>query len=305
MKKIYLISALLGMLSMAFITSCSDKEGSVDLTGIDQASITYQAKPGAVKLKWEIPGNANYDYLKVTYNIPGEDKQRMRLASVYSDTMLVDNLLKRYGDILFTICPCDKAGNEGTPVTITAQAEAAQIVTKTERTKVTIASNRVWGDNPESSEGSLANLVDGNTTTYYHMSWSASTAFPHYIVLDMGTSPVTNFQIEYTCRDHANKDNPGEMDILVSDDFQDSAEYYKNETGTRLVHSFPSGELPSGKGAVFTSNSLKADAPFRYLWMKVKSSTSGQDWVALAEITVYKIKGSIYDPETGETTTIK
>ena len=304
MKQRYLLSALLGVFSMALLVGCSDKGDSVALTGIDQVSITSESRPGAVKLKWTVPENANYDYLKVTYSIPGEDKQRLRLASIYSDTILIDNLLNRYGEIQFTLLPCDKGGNEGTPVTVTAQAEIADLVTKTEKTKVTIAGDGVWSDAPELTEGSLASLVDGDENTFFHMNWHDATEFPHYIVLDMGGS-TTNFQFKYTCRNHSNKDNPGEMDILVSNEFEDTNAYYQNETGTQLVHSYFSDELPSGKGASFESTTLKSDASFRYLWLKIKASTTGNNYVALSEFVVYKIKGSIYNPETGESTVIE
>ena len=92
---------------------------------MDASTLSYEAKAGAVKLKWKIPENANYKYIKVTYTLPESGKECLRLASVYSDTILVDNLLKRYGDIVFTLQPCSADGNGGEICSITAQAAAA------------------------------------------------------------------------------------------------------------------------------------------------------------------------------------
>ena len=47
---------------------------------------------------------------------------------------------------------------------------------------------------------------------------------------------------------------------------------------------------------------MKASASYRYLWFKVKSSTSGSNWIALAELALSKVIVKTYDPETGETT---
>ena len=78
------------------------------------------------------------------------------------------------------------------------------------------------------------------------MSWSASTPFPHYIVVDL--KEETNFfSFTYTARDNANCDNPKEMDILVSKELVGSKPDYVNETGTTKLASL--SELPGTRKA--------------------------------------------------------
>jgi len=108
MKKILLgLCVILGLINMI---GCSSDEKYPMPTSIDQNSLSAEAKAGAIKLKWTVPADSNYYYVKVTYTLPEDGKKCMRLASVNSDTMLVDNLLHRYGDINFTLQPCNRAG---------------------------------------------------------------------------------------------------------------------------------------------------------------------------------------------------
>lgn len=170
----------MGILGVTAFTACSDDESYPTPTALDASTLSYEAKAGAVKLKWKIPENANYKYIKVTYTLPESGKECLRLASVYSDTILVDNLLKRYGDIVFTLQPCSADGNGGEICSITAQAAAAnkQTVTISKDFKIT-GEGDAWTDAQETSEGPLKNLFDGSTASdnYFHMSWSASTPF--------------------------------------------------------------------------------------------------------------------------------
>ncbi len=306
MKKI-LLYTMFGMLGLATLSSCSDDDNYPTPTPLDPSSISYEAKPGAIKLKWSIPENANYEYIRVSYTLPESGKQCLRLASVYSNTLLVENLLKRYGEIVYTLQPCSKDGKGGEKCSITAQAGAATTTVKLEATtkKYDLDETKVWCDNPETSEGTFAALFDGVTSdqnNFFHISWSNSTDFPHYIVVDLGES-ASAFRFSYYGRNHGNKDNPKDIDILVSNEFEDIPAYYENETGTTLVGSV--SDLPSEKNASYESPSFTASTPFRYAWLKIKSSTSGSPWIALGELTFYKVKKSIYDPETGETTVLE
>lgn len=298
MKKIIFL-ALIGICGLMSITSCSnDDKGTVPVS-LDQASISYEALPGAVKLKWTIPAGANYKYIKVTYTIPDTQKKCMRLASVYSDTLMVNNLLKRYGNITFTLQTVSEDGGVGNTCTIDAQSLAATKTILFDKTAISVDANHVWSDDPESSEGPIKNLVNGKTDDYFHMSWSDSKPFPHYIVFDLGTQ-VSAISFNYTCRNNNNKDNPKEMDILVSDSFENTATYYTGETGTTKIASL--SDLPNTKAASYDSAPIVSSKPFRFVWFKIKSATSGADWVALAEMGVNKVKMSVYDPETGKTT---
>ena len=246
MKKILLgLCVILGLINMI---GCSSDEKYPMPTSIDQNSLSAEAKAGAIKLKWTVPADSNYYYVKVTYTLPEDGKKCMRLASVNSDTMLVDNLLHRYGDINFTLQPCNRAGEASQSCSIMAQALPALKQIKTDRNPITLSAKQLYTDDQESSEGPIANLVDGRNDTYFHMSWSSPTPFPHYIVVDLGEeNALSTFLFSYVCRDNNNKDNPKEMDILGSNTF-DGKNY--DESQTTLLASL--SNLPNTKAASYS-----------------------------------------------------
>lgn len=79
MKKI-LSYIIMGILGVTVFTACSDDESYPTPTALDASTLSYEAKAGAVKLKWKIPENANYKYIKVTYTLPESGKECLRLA---------------------------------------------------------------------------------------------------------------------------------------------------------------------------------------------------------------------------------
>ena len=82
MKKILLgLCVILGLINMI---GCSSDEKYPMPTSIDQNSLSAEAKAGAIKLKWTVPADSNYYYVKVTYTLPEDGKKCMRLASVNS-----------------------------------------------------------------------------------------------------------------------------------------------------------------------------------------------------------------------------
>lgn len=297
-KKLFSIVAIWGLLNLL---GCSDDDHKYPMpTGLDQNSVFAKPEIGAVKLKWTVPADSNYYYVKVTYTLPESGKQCTRLASVYSDTMLVDNLLKRYGDIRFTLQPCNRAGEGSQSCTVTAQALPAKKQIQTDKSKVVLDGKLLYTDAQESSEGPIANLVDGNNDTYFHMNWSNNPQpLPHYIVVDLGEEKaLSTFSFSYVCRDNANRDNPKEIDILGSNTF-DKNNY--DEAQTTLLASVK--DLPNTKAASYDSDVIKSGESYRYIWFKVKSGTRGRKWIALAELSISKVIIETYDPETGETTT--
>lgn len=305
MKKIvsYILFGILGVL---VFSACSEDEKYPAPTALDTSSLSYEARPGAIKLKWAIPENANYKYIKITYTLPDTGKECLRLASVYSDTCLVDNLLKRYGDIVFTLQPCSPDGKGGETYTITAQAQAAEKKTVTTvKNFVITGDGDAWTDNQSTVEGPLANLFDGKTDTYFHMKYTSGsdvqTDYPHYIVVDL-KEDVTFFNFSYTTRDHNNRDHPKEMDILVSKELGGEKPDYKKETGTTKLTTLTG--LPETRKAEYISDKITSKESFRYVWFKITSSVSGNPYIALAELSLKQVTTTVYDPETGETTIV-
>ena len=288
----------------ACFSACSDDDKGPAPTNIDGQTLTYDKRPGGLVIRWTIPENPTYKYIRVTYQVPGESTQRMRLASVYSDSIFIDNLLARYGDIVYQLQPVSSGGAEGNTVSITAQAgEAKKTILETYKDRIDFDIHHVWTDDAETSEGPLSALIDGNENNFFHMSWTAPKPFPHYIVFDLGT-PRKALQFRYVCRKGGGRDNPKAIDVLVSDAFTESAATYANKTGTRKLASFTN--LPADQHATYETNrTIKSETPFRYVWFKINGSTSNQQWVALAEWQVFKVREKVIDPELNDTTIIE
>lgn len=69
----------------------------------------------------------------------------------------------------------------------------------------------------EPSEGSLANLLDGDITTYFHSAWSIATTGEHYVQVDLN-EPISSLSFTYTTRDSNGNAAPAEMYVSVSTD---------------------------------------------------------------------------------------
>ena len=57
------------MICLCIITgliSCNDDDKGPVPTSIDAKTLTYKKAPGAVVIKWTIPENPTYKYIKVT-----------------------------------------------------------------------------------------------------------------------------------------------------------------------------------------------------------------------------------------------
>ena len=64
--------------------------------------------------------------------------------------------------------------------------------------------------------------------------------------------------------------------------------------------------LPADQHATYETNrTIKSETPFRYVWFKINGSTSNQQWVALAEWQVFKVREKVIDPELDDTTIIE
>lgn len=294
MKFKYIFAAGIAALTLITTASCSDDDKGPAPTAIESASVTTKSIAGGIILKWTVPTDANYYYVKVKYNVPGKG-ECTRLASVYSDSLLVDGLYQKYGNIDFTVSTVTKQGAESTPFVVSAQAGRvpAVIADAGDGEHFALTGDDLWTDNQETSEGPIADLVDGNTATYFHMSWGSPTPFPHYIVVDLKRSDVRGISFSYTARDNANGDNPGQITVLASNEFNRSLDDLSKTTVIGTLTG-----LPGTRAAQYTSPRLiDQQGTFRYLWLRIDSATSGQNWIALAELSVTEVLTKISDPE--------
>lgn len=287
LKKLYI--GLLAMVAFMGNVACSEDEGPAP-TVIEGTSITTVSKPGQVILHWTIPTDPNYYYVKVKYNVPGKG-ECVRMASAYADSLLVDDLYAKYGSIDFTVTTVTRQGAESAPYTVSAQAGRVPATTTTTETPIELAASGLWTDAQEASEGPIANLVDGSVTTYFHMTWNGATPFPHYIVVDMGEEVSDIIALQYITRDNANGDNPDQITFFGSNEFNRSLNDLSKADQITVWSALP------GTRAVSVKKEIELPNAYRYLWLRVDSSTSGSKWVALAELSIAKVHRTVVDPE--------
>lgn len=107
MKKIGLY--ILGAAALFNLASCTDaNEYEMEIPSgnelpTDISNVRALAAPGQIILKWDVPADSNYFYVQTTYTDPSTKKLVNKKASVYSDSLLIDNMLLRYGEIEFTV----------------------------------------------------------------------------------------------------------------------------------------------------------------------------------------------------------
>ena len=292
MTKRTMFAVVAAFFLMIMGVACSENEGYVPVS-LDAATLSYKTGPGTITLFWDIPEDADYYYVRVNYTTPEGDC--MRSASIYSDSLLVDDLLNAYGPITFTLTTVSKDGTEGdTSCSVTAQADPVERSEVLTTTALSLVSDSLWTDAQESSEGPIANLIDGDASTYFHMNWSGTvTDFPHYIVVDLGKE-VTNVMFSYTCRDNANCNNPKEMELYATTSF-DGKTFDETSFDAELLGTL--SDLPAEQAASYTSGQYTASVPFRYLWFKVLSEVNGNPYIALAELSVSEWQMEVEDPE--------
>ena len=290
MKKI--IYSLLAVFLFAGLTACSNDDKTVPSSVFDQSSVTSVAKPGEVVFHWTKPTDPDYYYVKVKYDDPQKGVV-VKNASAYADSIVIDGLYAKYGALNYQFSFVSHDGGETAPFTVSAQAGAVTPTVKDAGLgdAITLTGDDLWTDNQENSEGPIKNLVDGNTSTYFHMSWSDPSPFPHYIVVDL-KKEVYGVTFSYICRNQANKDNPKQITAFGSEEFSQST----SDLAKAFQLEVMSG-LPSDQAASYESPHIINSKPFRYLWLRIDSSTSGSNWIALAELSVTEVKTSVYDPE--------
>lgn len=302
MKQVYHSLVALATASLLLL-GCTKEDKGPEATNLDPASITATPGIGRVKLAWAIPPGANYKYVQVSYLHPGSQKQHKRLASVHADTLLVDGLKNLYGPIEFTLQPVTKYGKVGTAHKITATAEVIPIEARVEKTPIALSADGVWANDPDPNSPPFSVIVDGNNTTFYHGNYRAGRKpLPGYVVVDM-KEPLGAFSFSWHNRHNKNiPDNPSEVEVLVSKEFDGqnfTPEAFSAVSVTTL------NNLPRTKDSEFEIEPQFLSDKYRYLWIKVKSITSGTDFFTVAEIRVNKCRRVIYNPETEETTIVE
>lgn len=258
------------------------------------SNVTTAPLPGAIKISWTREEPVTYEYIKVTYFDKLKKEEMVRLASSYSDTILIPNTRAKYGDYDFTLQPVSITNTEGAKLQVSGKSGAApKTISVVDVKALALKANDLFTDAQEPSEGPIANLIDGNTGTYFHAAWSVDRGpMPHYIVVKLPRK-VNAFKFSYTTRAHSGAGNhPKTMNIYVTEDFNGTT--YDVSALTPIVEL--SG-LPNGSAQTFSSDNFILDDEYQYVWFQVKSTHGNTKYFALSELSISELLLRVIDPE--------
>jgi hypothetical protein len=132
----------------------------------------------------------------------------------------------------------------------------------------------------ESSEGPKESLVDGDTGTYWHSSWSSGVEpLPHWIQINF-TEPTELGGLNYTFRQPSGiTDRPNHFDIQVSDDGSTWTTVWESSAG------LPVEPVDVKRTLVFDQN--YTSQMFR---IRILDTYGSRNWTHLSTIEVFRVK---------------
>ena len=138
----------------------------------------------------------------------------------------------------------------------------------------------LWCNNPEATEGPIANLIDGSTdsNSFFHTNWHGGGETPHYIEVDLGTgNELSEFSFAYTTRNFTGADDyPNIIEIKGSNDKQNYSDIC-TITG-----------LPSRSNTYWSSDNIVATTAYRYIRFAVtKTEMSNRTYWHMGEFDIY------------------
>ncbi len=290
--KSYITYCVSAILALSSIVGCSgDYDAFVEsdkvVTGKPSpvSNITSEELPGQIKLNWDVPADSNFYFLRITYFDHLTQTERTKVASVYTDELIIDDTRAKFGDYQFSFQTFNN-NNEGSDIaSINAKSGIAPPIETITSVRLRLDDNQFSTDNQEPSEGPIRNLNDGNPNTFFHTRWSSpQVPLPQYIQLDL-YEPLTNFSFSYQNRNGAQV-GPEHLKVLISNDGIDWTETVE----------FTSG-LPSASQAIYNSPVIRNATPFTYVRFLVTKTYGDRNYFNLAEFMLFDVQIDIYDPE--------
>ncbi len=160
-------------------------------------------------------------------------------------------------------------GYDETPVVLTAR------VPKYPLTAAMLSSNAV-----EPSEGSLANLLDGDINTYFHSSWSVWVDPAHYVQIDLPEA-VSSFAFSYTNRSSNGNAAMADFSVYAGNDESSLVE---------LKHyTMAQDNLPGGAAGVFNSGELKPSEPVKIIRFVHNVNKTNEKFFVWSEFSLFAI----------------
>lgn len=285
MKKIFRYIVCAALLGSSLI-GCDKEEG---ITPSDITNLKAEAGPGKIILRWETPDDGTIRYIKVSYFDQLLKKNVVRLASAYSDSILIPETRKKYGAYSFTVQVFSDTDTGGRIQTIDAVSDAAPITTSESSEQVPLTAADLSTNAQEPSEGPIANLLDGNKKTYFHTVWSGTVPpAPHWMQIKLNKQLSKYYKFYYAPRENGNN-KPVDFDLMGSTD----------GTNWFLIRNFTkeADDLPVTSSGEYTSPAFEITQPFTYIRFSVNKTNNGSIFWTMSEFKIFDITKTIVDPE--------
>lgn len=282
MKKIYKYLAI-GLLG-AFFAGCSDNDEAI--TPSEISNLRSESTPGRIVLRWDTPQDGTVKYIQVNYYDHLLGKESMRLASAYADSINIPDTRQKYGEYKFTVRTISPSGNSSKVQEISTVSQPAE---KTWIPSiVSLTADMLSTNAQEPSEGPIANLVDDNTSTFFHTAWSVDFgAAPHYLQIALPKTIDSWWQFYYAPRGNANN-KPIDFDMEGSMDGKDwflIKKFTKDADG-----------LPTDSRTSYTSERINAEGrSFNHLRLTVYETNNKTQFWTMSEFKLYTYR--LIDPE--------
>ena len=118
---------------------------------------------------------------------------------------------------------------------------------------------------PEPKEGAIANLLDGNSSTFFHSAWSTDIDEVHHLMVNVADEAITNsIKFSYQC---SKGPFPYEIKVYGATDNNGPFELFKTFTKDDAMNA-----LPTVANKVWTSEEILPTASYKYLRFDVTKS---------------------------------
>lgn len=267
---------------LALLCGCSEKEGIIPQA---VGNLHYDSTPGRIVLRWETSEESNIYYVQVNYYDPALKQEVMQTASVYADSLEISGTRAKYGEYAFQVKSVSSTGDASEVQTLTATSVAAEKTWTTSTIELTAAMLATNAQEP--SEGAIANLVDNNTSTFFHTAWSVDIPGPHYITIALANTIDGYWQFSYSPRGNASN-KPVDFDLFGS---TDGSDWFLIKNFTKEADN-----LPVDASTSFTSERMNAaEQPFSHLKLSVNKTNTETVYWTMSEFKMYHV--TLTDPE--------
>lgn len=281
------IKYLFAVMLVGLLGACED-DNKIGITCTEITDLIAQSGEGQIQLEWSYPeGENTIRYIEVSYWDPAKSKQIKRTVSSYTDTLLVENTRKKYGEYTFFLQPFSRDFIPGNIYEIKATSLAAPAVYEFTSAEMVLTAENIYVEGIKDSEPQ--SLLDGNLETFVNTDYTKPVGTIFWI--DFTLVKEQDFlKFSYINRNNTAASFPAVIECWVKANEED--EWVLMDTLTLEEDALPTE--PKGQ---FTSAEMKAPFSFKYFRFRIPKTHTGKPNFSLAEFRVFDVNYTFVDPE--------